>query len=1012
MKIRTNLIIINIFVITLALVFSTLMHLAHLQKEAGQQAYVDQNTAIKTFWQLLLAKGSDFRIVDGQLLAGDYVTNGNYELPDKVKDIFGGTATIFMRDTRVTTNVLKEDGSRAIGTKLTGSAYDAIFKKNSPYRGEAPVLGIPYFTAYDPIRDKSGNIVGVLYVGVKKSDFLATYSKLKFEFITGAAVLEILLITLVWGLLRERNQTENRIRKMADQSRLITDAIPAAIAYIDADLQYQFANRRYLELFGGDTENLIGKDIREVQGGALFSAQEDNIFQVQTGEEFVFLQQITLKNGGTLHLQTAYIPHCEKSGKVIGFFIQHHDITDLVLAKEALQTQLNFLQTLIDNIPSPVFYKDREGRYTGCNISFCNAMGKTREDLIGKTVYDLAPEDLADQYHEMDEALFITPGIQVYDASVVYADGSRHEVTFNKATFSSLDDRVEGLVGVMLDLTERKQAEKWLAGEKSALEMIVQDAPLTNVLELLCKNFEGQFPGALCSIMLLEKDGRRLRTIAAPSLPQEYSRAINGTRIGPLVGSCGTAAFTNQIVVTADIATDPRWEKYRSLPLSFGLQASWSIPIHSSKGDTLGTIAVYHSAPHMPDDMEQLLLEQAAHLASIIIERNRNEVALRESEERFHQIFMQKDDAVLLIRLDNFDIIDANPSAEELFDYSRNELLSMRPYDLIARDDFDSLIVAIPESGPDQVFQLARGEGVRLGGVRITIAIRCNILLLHNEHVMHCSIRDITEKVQLEKNVRTAQAKLIHANKMTSIGMLASSVAHEINNPNNCISVNAAMLSDVWKDAEPLLKIIHAEQGEFMLRGIPFTKMQEFAPRLLDGIREGSRRITAIVQNMRDYVREDKSGLHGIIDINQLLQNAVSILWHHIHIHTDHFTTDMGKDLPPARGNGQQIEQVIINLLTNALQSLADKKYGVCVTTGSGNGENIIITVRDEGMGMDETTLAHLTEPFFTTRTDDGGTGLGLYISSSIIKEHGGTLEFQSEPGLGTIATIRLSVAK
>jgi PAS domain S-box-containing protein len=409
--------------------------------------------------------------------------------------------------------------------------------------------------------------------------------------------------------------------------------------------------------------------------------------------------------------------------------------------------------------------------------------------------------------------------------------------------------------------------------------------------------------------------------------------------------------------------------------------------------------------------LEQQLVEQAAHMASIIIERDRNEAALRESEERFHQIFVQKDDAILLIRLDNFDVIDANPSAEELFVCGRAELLSMRPFDLIEPEDFDALIAAIPQSGPAEVFQLDRAEGIRRDGTRITIAIRCKILLLHKEHVMHCSIRDITEKIQLEENVRTAQAKLIHANKMTSIGMLASSVAHEINNPNNCISVNAEMLVDVWKDAEPLLKTIHAEQGEFMLRGIPFTKMQEFAPRLLDGIREGSRRITAIVQNMKDYVREDKSGYQGSIDINQLLQNAIAILWHHIHIHTDKFTTVLGEGLPPARGNGQQIEQVLINLITNALQALPDKRSGVCVTTGKENGE-LLITVRDEGMGMDEATLARVTEPFFTTRSEDGGTGLGLYISASIIKEHGGTLEFQSEPGKGTTTIVRLAVAE
>ena len=185
--------------------------------------------------------------------------------------------------------------------------------------------------------------------------------------------------------------------------------------------------------------------------------------------------------------------------------------------------------------------------------------------------------------------------------------------------------------------------------------------------------------------------------------------------------------------------------------------------------------------------------------------------------------------------------------------------------------------------------------------------------------------------------------------------------------------------------------------------------MRDFAPRLLNGIAEGSRRITAIVHNMRDYVREDKSGLQGEIDVNRLVQNAAAILWHHIHVHTDNFQLDLEESLPLARGNGQQIEQVIINLIMNALQALKDKSSGVLVTTSSNRaGGTLTITVRDEGKGMEGKVLSRLKEPFFTTKLGEGGTGLGLYISDSIIKEHEGTLEFASREGVGTTATVIL----
>jgi methyl-accepting chemotaxis protein len=147
---------------------------------------------LKTFWELCAAKGGDFHIVQGKLQIGQYIVNGNYELPDKIKGIFGGTATVFMGDTRVSTNVEQADGSRAIGTKLLGAAYDAVIKEGKPYRGEAIILNIPYFTAYDPIKNKQGEVIGVLYVGVKKADYLSTYDHIQ----SSAAIMAVVIAAI------------------------------------------------------------------------------------------------------------------------------------------------------------------------------------------------------------------------------------------------------------------------------------------------------------------------------------------------------------------------------------------------------------------------------------------------------------------------------------------------------------------------------------------------------------------------------------------------------------------------------------------------------------------------------------------------------------------------------------------------------------------------------------------------------------------------------------------------
>ncbi len=151
------------------------------------------------------------------------------------------------------------------------------------------------------------------------------------------------------------------------------------------------------------------------------------------------------------------------------------EISERQRAAEAVRQQLNFQQTMMDTIPSPIFYKDRQGRYLGCNAAFESYIGRPRTEVIGRTVYDIAPKELADLYHEADQALFQTPGVQRYEAQVRYADGSFHEVFFTKGTFTDLEGNVAGLVGVMLDITERRRVEQELERYHDHLEDLVAE---------------------------------------------------------------------------------------------------------------------------------------------------------------------------------------------------------------------------------------------------------------------------------------------------------------------------------------------------------------------------------------------------------------------------------------------------------------------------------------------------------------------------------------------------------
>jgi len=203
MKLTTKYVLINVIIVTLAIAITFCFTFVSIRNELQRQATVSQEGILKTFWELLRSKGSDFHIANGKLMAGGYVVNNNYELPDKIKEIFGGTATIFMGDTRISTNVLKPDGSRAIDTKLVGAAYDAVIKEGRPYRGEAKILDVPYFAAYDPIKNSKGEVIGVLYVGVKESDYFAAFNSLQTIMAIMATVIAAVFAFITWMLVRK-----------------------------------------------------------------------------------------------------------------------------------------------------------------------------------------------------------------------------------------------------------------------------------------------------------------------------------------------------------------------------------------------------------------------------------------------------------------------------------------------------------------------------------------------------------------------------------------------------------------------------------------------------------------------------------------------------------------------------------------------------------------------------------------------------------------------------------------
>ncbi|MFZ2949440.1 MAG: transporter substrate-binding domain-containing protein [Desulfuromonadaceae bacterium] len=269
--------------------------------------------------------------------------------------------------------------------------------------------------------------------------------------------------------------------------------------------------------------------------------------------------------------------------------------------------------------------------------------------------------------------------------------------------------------------------------------------------------------------------------------------------------------------------------------------------------------------------------------------------------------------------------------------------------------------------------------------------------------------REVTERKRALDELKLHQDKLIQADKMASLGILVAGVAHEINNPNGLILLNMPILREVYQDAEEVLEERYRHQGDFTLGGLPYSRMRDEVPHLLEEMQEGANRIKRIVEELKDFARQDTSAAVEAVDFNAVVQAAVRLVDSSLRSATTRFAAQYAPSLPPILGNAQRIEQVVVNLILNACQALPDMERGIFLTTFHDQGAGaVVLKLTDEGIGIEPEHIPHLTDPFFTTKRESGGTGLGLSVSATIVAEHNGTLEFASTPGAGTTVTLTI----
>ncbi|MBK1718184.1 EAL domain-containing protein [Thiocystis violacea] len=352
-------------------------------------------------------------------------------------------------------------------------------------------------------------------------------------------------------------------------------------------------------------------------------------------------------------------------------------------AEQALRVSEARFRTLVEVSQHYIQEIDTQGRIQYANPASRTLLGLTLDELIGRNLAELLPEEeREDLLRDLQTFAIEQPAPRTYYNRNITGDGRLIDVEVEWNYKRDEDGRVIGFVSIAKDITAYRRARLLLDGRNRVLEMLARGRPLTDKLLAIVDYIERIAPHALCSIHLLDRDSQTLHTAATRRLPEHYTQAVEGVRVGQGVGSCGTSAVTGQHVIVADVLTHPYWSDYRELMLQTELRACWSQPIVGHDGQVLGTFAIYATQPAEPEQADLELIESAAELAAIVIEHDRAEVAIRQAEEQVRLLLESSTEGIFGLDLAG-NITFINPAAAALLGFESEALIGHPAHPLI-----------------------------------------------------------------------------------------------------------------------------------------------------------------------------------------------------------------------------------------------------------------------------------------------------------------------------------------
>lgn len=746
-----------------------------------------------------------------------------------------------------------------------------------------------------------------------------------------------------------------RLSKSGELLRAIFNATADGILVVDREGNVTQANRQFAEMWhippeilsAEDNKKLIGFILDQVKTPGWFLSRIKMIHQ----SSLEGMEEIRLKDGRIFELSSCPLV---REGSEVGRVWDFRDITERKHAEEMLYDQLYFSQQLLDAVPIPVFYKDVQEKYLGCNAAFTSFLGLSKEQIMGKTTEEVFPRDLADIYHESDMALFSRPGHQTYEASVLHANGSNRDVIFNKATYKDSAGHVAGLVGGFLDITERKQAEVALKQSRAQLQAVL-DASLDSIT---LTNEQGLF--LACNKALMERWGKSREQLLGHSASEVLPREIFLNRLERVKRTLSTGE--------SDHFIDEHQGRWFENTIA---------PIADANGG-IRTVALF---------------------SRDITERKHAEKALQESERKYREL-VENANSIILRWNRGGEITYMNEFGQKFFGYTDSEIIGRHVVGTIVPETESTgrdLRPLMEEIIQDPVrFERNINENMLRSGDHVWIDWTNKVVLNEQGELIEIlSIgSDITKRKraeeelqkahdELERRIRERTSELLAANeRLQELDRLKSeflaTMSHELRTPLNSIIGFTGILK------QGIAGPVNDEQKKQLDMAYNSAKhLLSLINDLLDlsRIEAGKVELEHESFNFADVVTEVVEGLKPMAN-----QKGISIL------------TDLPGNEIGITGDRKRCFQVLLNLVNNAVKFT---EQGEIRIMGRVEGKTLKVCVADTGIGIKPEYIPMLFEAF---RQVDGsakriyeGTGLGLYLCRTLLKMMGGDIVVESE---------------